>query len=52
MLIDANVWPGIEERERQLDPVSATLFLAAAFGIISLWCFLSGALSALRSVSI
>lgn len=52
MLIDANVWPGLEERERRLDPISATLFLAAAFGIISLWCFLSGALSALRSVSI
>lgn len=51
MLIDAEVWPGADEPIRKLDPVGATLFLAAAFGAISLWCFLAGASEAIRAIS-
>lgn len=52
MLIDANVWPGMREEEQRYDPINASLFLAAAFGVVSLWCFLAGATSVLGSVSI
>lgn len=39
-------WPKAPKR----DPITATLFLAAAFGMLSAWAFIAGAVNAFRAL--
>ena len=41
MLYRQDKWPG--STESKYDPMTATLFLAAAAGVISIWCFIASA---------
>ena len=50
MLYRRDKWPGMDDPESKVDPINATLFLAASFGGLSIWTFIASAAEVFKAL--